>query len=109
MATRLTKIRLDGIGPVALAFTSLTAGLEYEFVFQGGEMIFIRGAGACILESVADPSGRLGDLTYMNSDASNPADVFGPFSFPGWRQSDGTFKITAVSGTVSLSVVSPAR
>lgn len=107
---RISKIRLQvSTDPASQVFTPLTADSDYYFDFEGGELIFLKGVGSVVLSSVPDPQRRLGDITYLCSDSADPAEIYGPFMFPGWRQSDGGFHISAISGSVSISVLSPAR
>lgn len=79
-----------------------------RFVHTGRELILVRndnvGAKTVTITSVADPKGRLGNITTYSVGASEYA-AFGPFPVLGWRQTTGYLMLSASAADVFFAIL----
>jgi hypothetical protein len=109
--TTLTAVDAPGSYTAAetLAFVAPDAVDGAEVRLAGGELILARnttaGALNATLTSVADPAtGRTGNL--VKSVPANGFAVFGPMRQQGWRQPNGTIKMSGAAG-IEFAVIRP--
>ncbi len=89
-------------------FTAADAVNGNSFASTGRELLLVQNSGATpytvTVSSVADGLKRTGDIAAYSVGAGLTS-MLGPFSQPGWQQSDGTVHVTASNAAVKLAVV----
>jgi hypothetical protein len=89
-------------------FTAADLANGNSFVSTGRELLLVQNSGASpytvTVTSVADNQKRTGDITSYSVGAGLFS-MFGPFSQPGWLQSDGTVRVSASNALVKFAVV----
>lgn len=89
-------------------FTAADASNGNSFVSTGRELLLVQNSGASpytvTISSVADNLQRTGDITTYSVGAGLFS-MFGPFSQPGWKQTDGTVHVTASNAAIKFAVV----
>lgn len=89
-------------------FTAADAVNGNSFASTGRELLLVNNSGASpytvTVASVADGLKRSGDITAY-SVAAGLFSMFGPFSQPGWQQTDGTVHVTASNAAIKFAVV----
>jgi hypothetical protein len=113
-ATALTVQQLTGPYPTALVLDDLTfaasdggANDGDQFTFTGNEIIIAYNSGATprlvTLESVADPQGRVGNVT--KTVAAGAWAIFQASEQTGWLQSNGMFYLNAAHLELQFAIV----
>lgn len=77
-----------------------------SFVSTGREILVVYNAGSSAtltVSSVADASGRTGDLTQVVG--AGAYFVTQMFPITGWRQTDGTIHLTTTASTLQIMVI----
>lgn len=111
--TALTPVVAPGTlaaAGLAAAFTAADVANGNKFASSGNELLIAYNsnasstAHAVTISSVADPYGRLGDIT-SESIAAGAYRIYGPFKKNGWVQSDGSINVSADHAEVKFLVV----
>lgn len=107
----LTKSNSPGPNPTAGVVVTMTAAdttNKEQFALTGREVLIIQNTGASsytyTITSVADPYGRLGDIT-TQSIAAGAIHTVGPFGLAGWQQTGGYLYLEASNTAVKFGVV----
>lgn len=112
--TELTVTTLQGAygayganeADVTMAAADVANGNTVEM--QEGDILLAHNTGGApyylTIDGVADPYGRDTGIEQYDIDADELA-VFGPYQFPGWRQSDGGLYIDAENAAIRLGVL----
>lgn len=108
--TLLVKTTSPGPHPTAGVAVTVAAGdvgNGNQFTWTGREFLHLRNSGASTrtytITSVADPQGRLGNITAQNI-LAGATHVVGPLS-EWFRQSDGYVYVDVSNAEVLLSVI----
>lgn len=107
----LTKSNSPGPNPTAGVVVTMTAAdttNNEQFALTGREVLIIHNTGASsytyTITSVADPYGRLGDIT-TQSIAAGAIHTVGPFGLAGWQQTGGYLYLEASNTAVKFGVI----
>jgi len=107
----LTKSNSPGPNPTAGVVVTMTAAdttNKEQFALTGREVLIIQNTGASsytyTITSVADPYGRLGDIT-TQSIAAGAIHTVGPFGLAGWQQTGGYLYLEASNTAIKFGVV----
>ena len=107
----LTKSNSPGPNPTAGVVVTMTAAdttNKEQFALTGREVLIIHNTGASsytyTITSVADPYGRLGDIT-TQSIAAGAIHTVGPFGLAGWQQTGGYLYLEASNTAVKFGVI----
>jgi hypothetical protein len=110
---RVTLTRSNSPGPnptagVAVTMTAADTVNKEQFALTGREILIIHNTGASsrtyTITSVADPFGRLGDITAQTI-AAGAIHTVGPFGLAGWQQTGGYLYIEANNAEVKFGVI----
>ena len=110
---RVTLTRSNSPGPnptagVAVTMTAADTVNKEQFALTGREVLIIHNTGASsrtyTITSVADPFGRLGDITAQTI-AAGAIHTVGPFGLAGWQQTGGFLYIEANNAEVKFGVI----
>jgi hypothetical protein len=108
--TTLTKTTSPGPHPTAGVAATIAAGdvsNGNQFTWSGREILVLRNSGASTrtytIASVADPQGRLGNITTQNI-LAGATHIIGPFS-EWFRQADGYVYVDVSHAEVLLGVI----
>lgn len=107
----LTKSNSPGPNPTAGVVVTMTAAdttNKEQFALTGREIVIVHNTGASsytyTITSVADPFGRLGNITAQTI-LAGAIHTVGPFGLPGWQQTDGTLHLEASNAAVKFGVI----
>ena len=93
----------------AVTATAADVANGNSFPLVGGEIILIRNTDASpqtwTATSIANSIGRVEHIT-AESIAAGVVRVWGPAKLEGWRQTDGSFYLTASSALVTFTILS---
>lgn len=110
---RVTLTRTNSPGPnpaagVAVTMTAADTVNKEQFALTGREILIVHNTGASsrtyTITSVADPFGRLGDITAQTI-AAGAIHTIGPFSLAGWQQTGGYLYLEASNAEVKFGVI----
>lgn len=110
---RVTLTRSNSPGPnptagVAVTMTAADTVNKEQFALTGREIVIIHNTGASsrtyTITSVADPYGRLGDITAQTI-AAGAIHTVGPFGLLGWQQTGGFLYLEASNAEVKFGVI----
>ena len=107
----LTRSNSPGPNPTAGVVVTMTAAdtvNKEQFALTGREIVIIHNTGASsrtyTITSVADPYGRLGDITAQTI-AAGAIHTVGPFGLLGWQQTGGFLYLEASNAEVKFGVI----
>lgn len=93
---------------VTLTMTAADASNFNEFVASGKDLVVAHNTGGSpytvTITSVADPFGRMGDVSAV-SIAAGAYMVFGPLESTGWLQTNGKIYLQASNAAVKFGIV----
>ena len=110
---RVTLTRSNSPGPnptagVAVTMTAADTTNKEQFALTGREIVIIHNTGASsrtyTITSVADPYGRLGDITAQTI-LAGAIHTVGPFGLLGWQQTGGFLYLEASHAEVKFGVI----
>lgn len=109
--TALTKLTAPGAyagAGVALAFTAADVANKNRLGLTGRELVIVRNVDGAVAHtvtftSVDDAFNRKEDI----SEAIPAGDyrIYGPFTKPGWEQSDGNLYLEADAAEIEFTVI----
>lgn len=110
---RVTLTRSNSPGPnptagVAVTMTAADTVNKEQIALTGREIVIIHNTGESsrtyTITSVADPYGRLGDITAQTI-AAGAIHTVGPFGLLGWQQTGGFLYLEASNAEVKFGVI----